>query len=153
MDLTTNISYEKNDRFLLTDFPGTMNTMLPYAMLSDASDNPLSMAYLTRHQPFRTISENQSRINLDYIPLQEPGNTQNGSTNLSTRINGGLSVKLLKGLSYEGRAQYQRSSLDAYEYYDQNAYRVRNERVFFTQAPATATANPTYFLPVTGDIT
>ncbi|MDP5091263.1 MAG: hypothetical protein NWQ18_12975, partial [Saprospiraceae bacterium] len=37
-----------------------------------------------------------------------------------------------------------------YEYYDQNAYRVRNERVFFTQAPATATANPTYFLPVTG---
>ena len=150
MDLTTNISYEKNDRFLLTDFPGTINTILPYAMLSDASDNPLSMAYLTRHQPFRTISENQSRINLDYIPLQEPGNTQNGSTNLSTRINGGLSVKLLKGLSYEGRAQYQRSSLDAYEYYDQNAYRVRNERVFFTQAPATATANPTYFLPVTG---
>lgn len=150
LDITTNIAYENNDRFLLTDFPGTVNTLLPYAMLSDNGDNPLSMAYLTRHQPFRSISENQSRINLDYVPLLEPGYTKNGSSTLSTRLNGGLTVKILKGLTYEGRAQYQRSTLDSYDYYDQNSFRVRNERVFFTQAPATATGNPTYFLPVTG---
>jgi TonB-linked SusC/RagA family outer membrane protein len=150
LDITTNIAYEKNDRFLLTDFPGTVNTLLPYAMLSDNGENPLSMAYLTRHQPFRSISENQSRINLDYVPLLEPGYTKNGSSTLSTRLNGGLTVKILKGLTYEGRAQYQRSTLDSYDYYDQNSYRVRNERVFFTQAPTTATSNPTYFLPVTG---
>jgi TonB-linked SusC/RagA family outer membrane protein len=150
LDITTNIAYENNDRFLLTDFPGTVNTLLPYAMLSDNGDNPLSMAYLTRHQPFRSISENQSRINLDYVPLLEPSYTKNGSSTLSTRLNGGLTVKILKGLTYEGRAQYQRSTLDSYDYYDQNSYRVRNERVFFTQAPATSAGNPTYFLPVTG---
>ena len=59
-------------------------------------------------------------------------------------------MKLWKGLSYEGRAQYQRGALEGYDYYDQNSYRVRNERVFFTQAPASAGANPTYFLPTTG---
>ncbi|MCE2834012.1 MAG: TonB-dependent receptor [Chitinophagaceae bacterium] len=59
-------------------------------------------------------------------------------------------MKLWKGLNYEGRAQYQRGSLEGYDYYDQNSYRVRNERVFFTQAPAAAGAAPVYFLPNTG---
>jgi TonB-linked SusC/RagA family outer membrane protein len=150
LDLTTNIAFEKNDRFLLTDFPGTINTLLPYAMLSDKSDNPLSLAYLTRHQPFRTTSENQSRINLDYVPLLEPDNTKNGNISLSTRINAGLRINIVKGLTYESRAQYQRNSVNAFDYYNQDSYRVRNERVFFTQAPTTATGNPTYFLPVSG---
>lgn len=150
LDLTTNIAFENSERFLLTDFPGTANTVLPYAMLEDNAGNPLSMAYLLRHDPFRNISESQSRINLDYIPLLEPNNTQNSTNNLTARINAGLSVKLFKGLTYEGRAQYQRASGDGYEYYNENAYRVRNERVFFTQAATTAGGNPTYYLPSTG---
>jgi TonB-linked SusC/RagA family outer membrane protein len=149
-DITANMAYEQSKKFLLTDFPGTVSTLLPYAMLADAGGNPLSMAYLLRHDPFRAISESQSRINLNYIPLQENGYTRNNTTNLSARINAGLSVKLWKGLSYEGRAQYQRGSVEGYDYYDQNSYRVRNERVFFTQAPATAGAAPTYFLPNSG---
>ena len=149
-DLTANMAYENSQKFLLTDFPGTASTVLPYAMLADGAGNPMSMSYLLRHDPFRAISETQSRIGLDYKPLLEPGYTKNNTTNISARLNAGLSVKLWKGLSYEGRAQYQRGALESYEYYDQNSYRVRNERVFFTQAPATAGANPTYFLPTTG---
>ncbi len=149
-DLTTNIAFENSERFLLTDFPGTAATVLPYAMTADDAGNPLSMGYLKRFDPFRILSETQSRINLDYVPLQEPTNTQNNSTNINARINAGLSIKLFKGLTYEGRGQYQRRSLESYEYYDQNAYRVRNERVFFTQAPVAPATNPTYFLPVSG---
>jgi TonB-dependent SusC/RagA subfamily outer membrane receptor len=150
LDLTTNIAFENSERQLLTDFPGTANTLLPYAMLSDNAGNPLSMAYLQRHDPFRATSEAQSGINLDYIPLREPGFTRNATNRFNARINAGLSVKLFKGLTYEGRAQYQRQASEGYDYYDQNSYRVRNERVFFTQAPITPTANPTYYLPVSG---
>ena len=150
LDLTTNLAFENSERQLLTDFPGTANTLLPYAMLSGNSGNPLSMAYLQRHDPFRATSELQSRINLDYIPLLEPGFTKNAASRFNARINAGLSIKLFKGLTYEGRAQYQRQSGDEYDYYDQNSYRVRNERVFFAQAPISPTANPTYYLPVSG---
>jgi TonB-linked SusC/RagA family outer membrane protein len=150
LDITANMAYEQSRKFLLPDFPGTASTILPYAMLADAGGNPLSMAYLLRHAPFRAISESQSRIDLNYVPLRENGYTRNNTTNLSARINAGLSIKLWKGLSYEGRAQYQRGALEGYDYYDQNSYRVRNERVFFTQAPATSGAAPTYFLPTTG---
>jgi len=149
-DITANMAYEQSKKFLLPDFPGTASTLLPYTMLADADGTPLSMAYLLRHDPFRAITESQSRIDLNYVPLKENGYTRNNTTNLSARINTGLSVKLWKGLSYEGRAQYQRGALEGYDYYDQNSYRVRNERVFFTQAPASAGANPTYFLPTTG---
>lgn len=149
-DITANMAYEQGSRFLLPDFPGTVSTLLPYAMLSDAGGKPLSMAYLLRHDPFRALSETQSRIDLDYVPLLENAYTRNRATQMSARLNAGLSVRLAKGLSYEGRAQYQRGAVDNYEYYSQNSYRVRNERVFFTQPPAAAGALPTYFLPTTG---
>lgn len=150
LDLTANMSYEKSSKFLLTDFPGTASTLLPYVQLEDYSGNPLSLAYLLRHDPFRATSENQSRINLNYIPLLEPGNTKNNTNNLIARINAGLTIKLWKGLSYEGRAQYQHGANSGYEYYNQNAYKVRNERVYFTQAATTPGGNPTYYLPTTG---
>lgn len=149
-DLTTNVAFENSDRLLLNDFPGAANTILPYAMLSDNAGKPLSMAYLQRHDPFRATSETQSRINLDYVPLSEPGYTQNSASKFNARINAGLSIKLFKGLTYEGRAQYQRQASEGYDYYNQNSYRVRNERVFFTQAPIAPATNPTYFLPTTG---
>lgn len=150
LDLTTNFAFEKSESYLLTDLPGTAGTLLPYAMFKDANENPLSMAYLLRHEPYRITSQNQSRINLDYFPLLEPENTKNGNTYFTGRVNAGLSVKLFKPLTYEGRAQYQRGVADGYEYYDQNSYKVRNERVFYTQLPATPGGLPTYFLPVSG---
>lgn len=150
LDLTANMSYEKSNKFLLTDFPGTASTLLPYVQLEDYSGNPLSLAYLLRHDPFRAVSESRSRINLDYVPLTEPGYTKNNTNNLTARINAGLTIKLWKGLSYEGRAQYQHGAINGYEYYNQNAYKVRNERVFFTQAATTPGGNPTYYLPTTG---
>lgn len=149
-DLITNVSYEKTKKFLLSDLPNGINNYLPYAMFADESGNHLSQAYLKRQEEFRASSEALSGINLDYVPLDEPSHTLNDQINFSTRINAGLSIKLLKGLSYEGRAQYQRGALEGYEYYDQNSYKVRNELVFYTKTPATPGGAPTYYLPNTG---
>jgi len=149
-DVITNIAYEKTKSFLLSDLPASNSNYLPYAMFADASGNPLSQAYLKRHQEFRTLSEAQSLVNLDYVPLQEPANTLNDRINFSARINAGLTIKLFKGLTYEGRAQYQRGTVEAYEYYNRNSYKVRDELVYFTRAATTPGGAPTYFLPTSG---
>jgi TonB-linked SusC/RagA family outer membrane protein len=150
LDLITNLAYEKTKSFLLSDLAGTNSNYLPYAMFADESGNPLSQAYLKRQEEFRATSEAQSLINLDYIPLTETSKTLNDRVNFSARINAGLTIKLFRGMNYEGRAQYQRATIDAYEYYNQNSYRVRNENVFFTKAAPTPGGAPTYYLPSRG---
>jgi TonB-linked SusC/RagA family outer membrane protein len=150
LDLISNLSFEKTNRFLLTGLPASNSNYLPYAMFADANGNPLSQAYLKRLEEFRGNSESLSRINLDYVPLNEPATTLNDQQALTARVNAGLTVKLWKGLSYEGRAQFQQGGTDGYEYYDQNSYRVRDERVFFTRTPAVAGGLPTYYLPTKG---
>jgi hypothetical protein len=119
-------------------------------MFADATGNPLSQAYLKRLEEFRATSETASKINLDYIPLSEPDKTLNDQINMTSRINAGLSIKLLKGLTYEGRAQYQRGSFENYEYYNQDAYKVRDELAYFTKAATIVGSNPTYYLPSKG---
>lgn len=150
LDLLTNLSYEKTSKFLLTGLPFGNNNYLPYAMFADESGNPLSQAYLKRMEEFRASSELASKINLNYVPLSEPSKTLNDQMNMTSRINAGLTIKLIKGLSYEGRVQYQRGSLENYEYYNQDSYKVRDELVYFTKAATVAGSNPTYYLPSKG---
>ncbi len=150
LDLITNMSYEKTTKYLLNSLPFGNNNYLPYAMFADQAGNPLSQAYLKRQEEFRTGSESLSKINLDYVPLNEPANTLNDQTSLSTRINAGLTIKLVDGLTYEGRAQYQQTGLESYEYYNKDSYKVRDELVFFTKAPAVVGGTPAYYLPSKG---
>jgi len=149
-DVITNIAYEKSKSFLLSDLPASNSNYLPYAMFADVSGTPLSQAYLKRQEEFRSLSEAQSLVNLDYVPLNETANTLNDKINFSARINAGLTIKLFKGLTYEGRAQYQKGSVEAYEYYNRNSYKVRDELVYFTKAAAVPGGAPTYYLPTSG---
>ena len=150
LDLITNVAYEKTKNFLLSDLPASNSNYLPYAMFADASGKPLSQAYLKRMEEYRTLSESQSMIDLNYIPLAEPAKTLNDKVNFSARLNAGLTVKLFKGLTYEGRAQFQNATTDGYEYYNQSSYKVRDELVYFTKAAVAPATTPTYYLPITG---
>ena len=144
-DFTTNLSYEQSKDFILTDLPA--GASLPYAMYADEGGRPLSMAYLQRYAPFRANSESLSGINLDYIPLAEAGSVKNKNLNFAARINAGLSIKLFKGITYEGKAQYQRTSGNSYEYYNQNSYKVRQENMYYT---SNIGGTITHYLPTTG---
>ena len=149
-DILTNISYQTVHKTLLPGLPYGNSNYTPYAMFADASGKHLSQAYLTRMPEFQLSSQTASGINLDYIPLDEPSNTQNNQANLTARINAGLNIKLSKSLNYEARAQYQRGTMNYYDYYNQSSYKVRNELVYFTQAPVAPSTSPTYYLPSTG---
>jgi len=150
LDLTANFAYETGKQFLVPGLPATINNYLPYAMFEDNQGNPLSQAYLQRYEAARNNAETQSKINLDYIPVLENTYAQNGSSTLNARVSAGLDIKLLPGLQYQGKFQYQRGYVKSFTYYNPYSYLVRDELVHYTVAPASSTAAPTYYLPTTG---
>ncbi|HWW40329.1 SusC/RagA family TonB-linked outer membrane protein [Pedobacter sp.] len=149
LDLTGNMSYEKN-RTLNMSYPTVLNQYVPYALFADGNGNPLSQSYLYMTRAYRSTAEQKSKLNLDYIPLNELNYNNNDNSVLAARINGGLMVNLYKGLNFTTRAQYQKTVDNGYNFYDQNAYGVRVETAQFTQAPTTAGGDPVYYLPTKG---
>lgn len=149
LDLTGNMSYEKN-KVLNMSYPMALDEYLPYALFADEKGNSLSHSYLYMTTAYRNIAEGKSKLNLDYVPLNELNYNDNKNSVLAARVNAGIKIDLLKGLSFTTRAQYQKTVDDGYNFYNDDAYRVRLEKVKFTQSPATAGGDPVYFLPING---
>lgn len=124
-----------------------LNTIFPYQMFADENGNPLSHAGLYFYEPNRLKYEQQSQKSLDYVPLNDSKNSFQNSNNFSARINAGLNIRLIDGLSYDGRFQYQRSNGKSELFYDQNSIRVREELVQFTTLKDNS---PVYYLPTSG---
>lgn len=154
LDLTGNMSYEKNrdlNRLRNMSFPNglSLDQYVPYSLFADGNGSPLSQSYLYMTAAYRSAAEQKSKINLDYVPLNELNYNRNDNSVLAARVNGGLKIKLYKGLSFTTRGQYQKTVDDGYNFYDQNAYRVRLENVQFTPIPAAGT-EPVSLLPKSG---
>ncbi len=142
-DLTQNNTSAKRNM----DVDYRFNT---YQLFQDANGNNLSMPYLkTATEPTRIDFENRSKISLDYNPLNEVNYGYTKNDGLTARINGGATLKIYKGLRFEGVYGYLKSNSRTTDYDDAKSYAVRSELVSFTVAPVGATA-PTYYLPSTG---
>lgn len=147
MDLTVNLAMS-DTKYKSMYTPA--DNILPYMMFRDEQGNALSHAVLNFYEPNRLEYERLSGKSLDYIPVEDNKDGFNKSTTLNARINAGINVKLWKGLSYDGRFQYQRNQGKSEVFADQNAFSVRRELVEFAQAPATPGGAPTFYLPETG---
>lgn len=126
------------------------NRFLPYQLFKDANGNNLStpyMAYLS--DSTRIAYENRSRISLDYNPLNEFDYGYTKSDALLSRIVSGVSVKLIKGLRYEGVFGFIKGTNKTTSFDSDKSYLVRSELVQFTVA-ATPSATPVYYLPTAG---
>ncbi|SMO72273.1 SusC/RagA family TonB-linked outer membrane protein [Solitalea koreensis] len=152
-----------NDRFqayLITDLRNNTisskntvspdNRFLPYVMFKNADGTNAGMPWMYRTDALRQGYESKSLISLDYNPLNEVdyGNTK--TNNFYGRLTSGLTVKLLKGLRYEGVYGYARGNNKSTNLLDEKNFSVRNELVSFTVAPTTAGGLPTYYLPSSG---
>lgn len=126
------------------------STGLPYMMYADESGNPLSHADLIYTKEFRESKEELGNLNLDFVPLEDTKNSFNKNKAINARVNAGLNIKLLKGLSYDGRFYYQTGSGKGEDFRDRTSWSVRDELSKFTQPKASPTALPTYYLPVSG---
>ncbi|MBN9385805.1 MAG: SusC/RagA family TonB-linked outer membrane protein [Chitinophagaceae bacterium] len=124
--------------------------LVPYQRFRDANGNPLTVNFMGNYSDsLRQDYQARSRINLDYVPVNEINAGYFKGNVLSGRIVGGAKVTLLKSLRFEGTYGYSTMSSNTRTELSQGSYGVRSELLDFTQAP-TAGSVPQYWLPATG---
>jgi TonB-linked SusC/RagA family outer membrane protein len=124
--------------------------LVPYQLFADPAGNPLTVNHMGNYSDeLRKDYQARSRINLDYSPLQEIDRGYTKGNALSTRIVGGVTLEIIKGLRYEGTFGYTITSFKNRVELDQNSYAVRDEVMTFTQAP-TVNSTPVYNVPAFG---
>lgn len=125
-------------------------SFVPYQHFRDAAGNPLAVNFLGSYSDsLRLDYAGRSRVNLDYVPIDEFSRAHANSSNIAGRVVGNAKLLLLKGLRFEGTYGYQTFSRNSRTVLDQESYIVRNQLVGFTQAP-TVNSTPRYWLPKDG---
>lgn len=123
---------------------------IPYQLFQDANGNNIKLNYVQGlTAATRADYQARSRINLDYSPLDEINDGYTKVNNLTINTTADVTVKLWKGLSFEGTYGYQKAPGTTISYDDISEYSQRSELLSFTVAPTT-TSTPVYYLPTTG---
>lgn len=148
MDLGINMAILDVDN-AIAPYMTDLNSIFPYQMFADKDGNPLSHADLLYYEPDRLEFERKSQKDLNFIPLTDNKDGFNTAFNFNARVNAGISIKLYRGLSYNGRFQYQRGNNETEVFYDQNSQRVKEELIKYSSFDE-KTGTPVYYLPNTG---
>lgn len=146
--------------FLITDLSQTITeakrslnldySFYPYQLFKDENGNNLSVPFMKNlHDSLRKDYQTRSRINLNYIPLDEKDFGYTRSEALNNRITAGTTIRILKGLRFEGTYGYIKNNRRTRDFDDERSYLVRSDVVKFTVAP-TVSSTPVYTLPTTG---
>lgn len=138
-----------NTRSKATPLPNANYTFLPYQLIRDGGGNNIHMPWLFRTDSLRNVYETKSGISLDYSPLDEAAYGYTLTDNLLTRLTGGLTLNLLKGLKLEGTYGYVKGGDNSRNYRGQEAYASREEVVGFATG-SIANNNIRYFMPKKG---
>lgn len=125
-------------------------SIVPYQRFRDNAGNPLAVNFLGNYSDsLRLDYAARSRVNLDYVPLDEFNRGYSKSSNIAGRVVGSAKLQLLKGLRFEGTYGYQTFARNNRTVQYQESYAVRDQLVGFTQAP-TVNSTPRYWLPKDG---
>lgn len=123
---------------------------LPYQLFADADGNPLTLNYMTGWSAQRQADyQARSRINLDYVPLDEINKGYGKGNLLNANTTASVEVRFWKGLGFLGTYGYRRTKGTTSAYLDHSAMDMRKELLNFTVA-RTADDVPVYYLPATG---
>ncbi|MGN6417745.1 MAG: SusC/RagA family TonB-linked outer membrane protein [Pseudobacter sp.] len=123
---------------------------LPYVSFKNPDGSNASLGWMYRTDALRNTYQNQSLINLDYVPLDEMNRGQVKDNTLYARLTSGITMKLIKGLRYEGIFSYTKARRKNTNLMDEKSYPVREELVAFTVASTTPEGQPAYYLPNSG---
>jgi TonB-linked SusC/RagA family outer membrane protein len=119
---------------------------LPYQLFEDARGNSISMPYVQGGtQAEQSSYQSQSGINLNYNPLDEFNAGNRHHNTLSANVTANASIKLWKGLSFQGTYGYLTSPGTATSYDDIAEYQIRKQVLMLTVA--TPGSAPAYYFP------
>ena len=107
---------------------GDIQNLSPYDMLKDESGNEVNVI----NDYYQPIIDNQVPKELfpysdwSYNPLVEMNHRELTNTRVNVRLQAGLNVKLLKGLTYDIKMQYEMLQEEQRNHYGEETYYVRN---------------------------
>lgn len=124
---------------------------LPYQLFKDAKGNNINVPYaFGMSEEQRANYQALSQIDLsNYSPFDEINYAHSSSNNLSVNLVANATLKIWKGLSFQGTYGYITSPGSAESYQDHKTLQMRKELLDFTVAPAPG-STPIYYLPATG---
>ncbi|MBI9057212.1 MAG: SusC/RagA family TonB-linked outer membrane protein [Labilibaculum sp.] len=104
---------------------GSLASVPQYQTILDANGNYVPQPY-SYYQPTKESLVAQGYpYNWDYNLYQEYENKDNSTKNTDLRMNVGVNVKLLKGLDFDGRYQYEMGNTEGENLYNEDTYYVR----------------------------
>lgn len=109
--------------------------LYPYARFADDNGNPLPIMKNNRTGYIDTAGKGRL-LDWTYYPLEDYKHTTVTQTISDIVIYGGISYKLLKGLTTEIKYQYERQQTNGNDLKDEQSYFARNLVNSFTQLPA-----------------
>lgn len=122
----------------------------PYQLFQDENGDPIAVPYVgVLSDSTRADYEARSRVNLNYVPLEERNTGYVKDNGLLARITGGVKIQLFKGLRFEGVYGYVKAGQESTSFDSEDNYQVRTKVVSLTVAPDASTP-PVYYLPATG---
>jgi TonB-linked SusC/RagA family outer membrane protein len=141
-DLTINSNFNNSEAHLnpwysaqtRDDFYRNMNTSsganyynLPYNIFYDENGR-VDQSAMVLSPMIRQSAEKITKIDLSFYPVEDFNSSTNNTTATNIRVNTGIIMNLLKGLTYEGRFQYSRICSRQETFRTSNSYLVREER-------------------------
>jgi TonB-linked SusC/RagA family outer membrane protein len=106
--------------------------MVPYELLEDENGNPLSQLHMFYSDEAVAWTRNEldkrNMVSYDYRLLNELDKQEHISNAVNTRLQAGLTLKLLEGLDFESNFRYQRGSGLLEQIDKPNSYTVLNLR-------------------------
>jgi TonB-linked SusC/RagA family outer membrane protein len=129
LEIATQVSYvlgnnHSGSPLTLSNATSVANTFFPYTEFADQNGNPVSVnrGYSNAYKA-KTAQNNY--LNYNYIPLSERGENESNTKTTDFRIFSGLKYSLFKGLSIEGKYQYQK--------YDNTLSNIQDGQLFTTR--------------------
>lgn len=107
----------------------TISMLAPYDMLLGADGSPLDLSHYQHYTPLMDAivpMELFPYSDWSYNPITEMQNTDIRTKSLATRLQAGLTFKIVKGLTFDTKIQYERSQMDARSLFGEKSYYVRN---------------------------
>jgi TonB-linked SusC/RagA family outer membrane protein len=126
------------------------NRFYPYQLFKDADGNSISMPWIYRTDSLRAIYETKSGVNLNYNPIDEMNYSTTKGNTFHANITSGITVKLVKGLRFEGVYGLMNGNSKTTVFDSQKSFAIRNQLAAFTVPASVAGGAPTYYLPTTG---
>lgn len=126
------------------------NRFLPYQLFRDASGKNVLMNYMGRlSEEERPDKESLSRLDLSYNPIEDQFTGSTRNNNYLARVNGGLTINLVKGLRFEGVYGYVKGNGKQTSYDDHTNY-LQKVTIAGFAVSANPSVPPVYNYPSTG---